>query len=134
MIAHSLPGRLRIRHPDLRGPALLARVEKALRAAPGVEEVEASPDVGSILVRFSAPFGEEAALALLRKHKLSEKKRNAPVARKWHKLVKAGMGSFLGASMVLVAAGRERAHVATGMGFLAFLLFHAGLNRKRLTL
>lgn len=34
----------------------------------------------------------------------------------------------------LAGAGRERAHVATGVGFLAFLLFHVGLNRKRLTL
>lgn len=134
MIAHSLPGRIRLRHPALRDPATLSRALEALRGLPGIERAEGSVATGSLLVRAEDPGVPGAVETALLKvlGTPAPARRPKPAPRSWHKAVKAGMGGLLGISLALAAAGRERGHVVAGCGFAGFLLMHLGLNRSRL--
>lgn len=51
MIVHSLPGRIRIRHPLIKKTDI-ARVQNSLAAVPGVHSVSVSPVTGSVLILF----------------------------------------------------------------------------------
>jgi hypothetical protein len=63
-IAHTLPGRTRLRFPALRGDAAAGeRIADVLAAIPGVREVRVRPFTGSILVRHE-PEVTSATLAL----------------------------------------------------------------------
>jgi Heavy metal associated domain 2 len=56
IIEHQLPGRLRVRIPARRGDvSFFEGIVKALSKRPDIEEVDASPLTGSILVRHSGP-------------------------------------------------------------------------------
>ena len=52
-LIHDLPGRLRVRHPHVKGDPTLARaIEAELRQLPGVTQVEARSRTGSVLVYY----------------------------------------------------------------------------------
>ena len=51
-IVHSLPGRVRIRHPLLRQNTDLSRIERTLALVPGVKGVSTSSTTGSVLIQF----------------------------------------------------------------------------------
>jgi hypothetical protein len=62
VLAHALPGRLRLRLPALRGDgAGMAALAAALGAVPGVLAIAAAPLTGSLLLRHTGPA--EAVLA-----------------------------------------------------------------------
>ena len=51
LVAHRMPGRLRLRFPQLRGEREAVLTLQALLAeVPGVREVEANPRIGSLLI------------------------------------------------------------------------------------
>lgn len=59
-IVSFIPGRIRVRDPDLRNPRRMAVLEGTLREVDGVETVECRPAAGSVAVQFD-PVGERAA-------------------------------------------------------------------------
>lgn len=60
IVAHRLPGRLRLRLTELRNdPQALAEVAARLQAIPGIQAVEANALTGSLLLRYEGP---EAAI------------------------------------------------------------------------
>jgi len=135
MIVHSLPDRLRLRHPALHDPDLLDRICRCLRTLDGVLESTGSASTGSILIRHTPSFSRKAALFMCREAipALPAVPRRRPAPRRYHKAVKAGMGGLLGLSLALAAGGKEKGHIAIGLGFVACLAGHLFLNRNRLT-
>ncbi|HEY3366984.1 MAG TPA: HAD-IC family P-type ATPase [Symbiobacteriaceae bacterium] len=64
---HSLPGRLRVPWPGLRGNrALAARLTKRLAQIPGIRSVQANPDSGRVLILYDPRRVTPACLLLLR--------------------------------------------------------------------
>ena len=62
-IFHSLPGRVRLRHPLLQqNPDLAVRVQTAIEALPGVSSVSASTRTGSVLILFQPDVTTPAKL------------------------------------------------------------------------
>jgi len=55
-IVSFIPGRIRVRDPDLRNPRRMAALEGTLREVDGVETVECRPAAGSVVVQFG-PVG-----------------------------------------------------------------------------
>ena len=51
-IVHSVPGRIRIRHPLIRCQAGLSRIQRGLSSIPGVRDVSISSTTGSVLIHF----------------------------------------------------------------------------------
>ena len=51
-LVHSVPGRLRVHLPEL-SPQNRRDLENALRHQPGIQSVQANPDTGNVLIRFS---------------------------------------------------------------------------------
>lgn len=65
---HHIPGRIRIRLPDVKGsPEAARRVESELRALEGVRGAQANPITGSVLVRYDA--GHFDPTPLIRAHR-----------------------------------------------------------------
>jgi len=138
---HTLPGRIRLRHPALRDQARAEDARARLSAVPHVSQVSASPRTGSLLVRHAA--GKDAKLLAALDKLLAEldaapgcaavggKGAKRPV---WPRYAKFGMMASLSTSLVLAALGRERAHIVTGLVFAACLSGHLTHHRKRLTL
>lgn len=64
-IAHSIPGRIRIKVPDGKGnPALLEKLRELLQSAPAVKTVDCNPLTGSVLIHYS-PQPNESIPAFL---------------------------------------------------------------------
>lgn len=149
-IVSSIPGRLRLRHPALRNPARLEKLEHRLAAWPQVLELKANPATGSLLLRYDVVgLGEaecasrcEAALAdLLPRPPEKVAVVDAPPAKprstrartlRANRLAKRGMLASLVASMLLAAAGAKRGHIWTGMFFLHALGVHLWVHRRTL--
>ena len=74
IIVHSLPGRVRIRHPLVRGESdLTSRIQESLRTIPGVLAVSVSATTGSVLVTFNQSSTNENQLALELERVFSDK-------------------------------------------------------------
>lgn len=54
LITSALPGRVRLRDPDLRRPRALAHMQGALRAHAGVTRVKTNPHTGSVLLQYDS--------------------------------------------------------------------------------
>lgn len=143
-IVSSIPGRLRLRHPSLRGCAQRSAVSACVSALPGVLSVDANPQTGSLLVRYDATRCERAAMeaqlaglfpavpdALPGEAENSANSRRA-VAREWNRVAKLGMMASLPLSLVLAAAGSKKTHALTGGVFTALLLVHLVVHRRHL--
>lgn len=138
---HTLPGRIRLRHPALRDQTRAEDARARLAAVPHVMEVAASPRTGSLLVRH-APGKDATLLAAL--DTLTAELDAAPGcavmggkgAKRpiWPRYAKFGMMAALSTSLVLAALGRERAHIVTGLVFAACLSGHLTHHRKRLAM
>jgi Heavy metal associated domain 2 len=66
-VVHALPGRVRLRVSKVRGnPALARRAEKKLAQVPGIKQVEAKADTGSLLIHYNMEdLCAEASLEIL---------------------------------------------------------------------
>ncbi|MGP1517919.1 MAG: HMA2 domain-containing protein [Ottowia sp.] len=54
LITSALPGRVRLRDPDLRRPRALAHMQGALRACAGVTRVKTNAHTGSVLLQYDS--------------------------------------------------------------------------------
>lgn len=138
-IVSSSSGRIRVRHPSLRNPERLSRLEAKLARVEHVRSTEANPRLGCVLLHFDASQVEiaaiEAAIDAATDAELSApppqvvaKKR--PMKMQINRYAKMGMLATLGTSLALAAAGNKRWHAAIGAGFVACLGVHLSTHYR----
>ncbi|MDR1890080.1 MAG: hypothetical protein LBQ81_12005 [Zoogloeaceae bacterium] len=153
-VASSIPGRLRVRAPDLRASKTLARLAAQLGALDVSCRVTTNPCCGSLLLCYDATrltrqtveaavhalFAPEAASVpastgapLREPHGQKLRRHYTRTSLKLNRYAKYGMLASLGASLVYAATGATRAHALTGAVFVACLGAHMAVHRHRLT-
>lgn len=154
-IASAIPGRLRLRHAELRKAGRLAKLEQHLAGWPQVREIRLNHAAGSLLIHYDAnALSEaecrkrcEAALTELLPWVVSTNPTNTPIAsvaaaqkprstltrvRRANQMAKRGMLVSLTASMILSAVGPKKWHIWTGIAFLHALGVHLWVHRHSL--
>lgn len=137
-IASSLPGRIRVRDPQLRLADRLERLRSTLAASEGVISAEANPVVGSLLLHYDAakvaPEIMEVLVDAAVDAELATPRHAYPPSTRVriNRVAKHGMLGSLALSLVLAAAGQKRWHVISGGLFVAFLGLHLAVHRRRL--
>lgn len=150
-IASSLPGRIRLRHVDLRDGAKLAALAGTVKKWRHIRSVSGNPRAGSLLVhydesaldperisaRLSAtlakvlgnsprePVSQPAPVRATPRRSLSRRAR----ANRWAKRVMVGS---LAASVALGVARHKRWHILTGWTFVGALAVHLWVYRKHI--
>lgn len=144
-IVSHLPGRLRLRHPDLRRIDRLQPLLDEIALWPGVTGLEGKAAIGSVLVRYDparlSPAELEARLsnALPAPTTKTAKGAARPAysfsipapdrdANRWAKI---GMVGTLGLSLAALA-GSKRLHAVAGAAFLPLLAVHMLHHRRKL--
>ena len=134
-IASSIPGRIRVRDPQLRQAERLERLRAVLAGGEGVTSSEINPTVGSLLLGYDAatvaPEIMEALVDAAVDAELAAPRPDTAEAR-LNRYAKRGMLASLALSLAFAAAGKKRWHVLSGGLFLAGLGLHLAVNRKRL--
>lgn len=134
-IASSIPGRIRVRDPQLRQAERLERLRAVLAAGEGVTSSEINPTTGSLLLGYDAatvaPEIMEALVDAAVDAELAAPRPDTAEAR-LNRYAKRGMLASLALSLAFAAAGKKRWHVLSGGLFLAGLGLHLAVNRKRL--
>lgn len=141
-IASHVPGRLRVRHPDLRRTGRNIEAAATMAGWDGVTAAEGKPACGSIVLRYdparlvpgeaeariSAMFAvngtvEEPAGAVSPEEGLSLWSFNRPA--------KIGMLTALAGTLVALSVGKKL-HAVFGALHVAFLLVHLANHRKKI--
>ncbi|OYD81200.1 hypothetical protein [Azospirillum brasilense] len=150
-IASAVPGRIRVRHPSLRRTDRFQEALGRLEASDAVRVSESNPAVGSFLLTYdpAAVTPEDArsqveALLSAALHPAEAPPPSdapAPVAEgkpaapelKWriNRAAKIGMMGSMAATLAALGVGK-RVHAGFGTLFVAFMLVHMTVQRKRL--
>ena len=145
-IASHVPGRLRVRHPDLCPAAAAARAAAELAAWPGILAAEARPACGSVILRYDlAMLSPDALEAGIRARFESERADTGEPAGTgngtadagefslWslNRPAKLGMLGSLGGALLALSVGKK-AHAVLGAMHVAFLLVHLANHRKKI--
>lgn len=137
-IVSSLPGRIRIRGKPLRNGERLAALTSALTQLDGVRTVTPNPKAGSLVLLYDGaevePAELEAEVEALTDAEVARHYASGPRSARMriNRYAKAGMLGSLAASLALAATGNKRWHAATGALFVAGLLVHLTVHRRRL--
>lgn len=137
MIAHVLPGRIRLRHAAPLTKDELAMLSQRIREIAPSVSLTHTPQSGSTLVTFAEHHRTPAVLALIQPvapHKPCRVAASCRPRLRWPSMtmVKRGMTGSLAASLGLLALRREGGHALAGGLFLVFLSRHLWVYRKRL--
>jgi hypothetical protein len=137
MIAHVLPGRIRLRHASPLSQDQLDALSQRIRGIAPSVALTHTPQSGSTLVAFTEYDRTKEVLTLIQPLSLQKTRRSSAVCHtrlRWPSMtvVKRGMSGSLIASLGLVALRREGGHALTGGLFLVFLSPHLWVYRKRL--
>ncbi len=151
--ASILPGRLRIRAPELRGIGIQQALQALLRELPATVALRANAAARSLLVVYDPqvmpPQAMQQQVADILDRVLGHPaqqtptppRKGAPVPAvglagsrqmQLNRAAKIGMLSSLSASLALAAAGAKHWHIGTGMAFVACLGAHLVTHRRRL--
>lgn len=149
-IASHLPGRLRVRHPELRVASRNQALQDTLRGWDGVRSVTGNPATGGVLIQYDAARIPPADMAVrigaaLRppvsgnadgRAEAAEAipvSAPAPTPLSWrvNRAAKIGMLGSLSGTLLALAVGKKL-HAAFGMAHLAFLAAHLTVHRKKL--
>ena len=150
-IASAVPGRIRVRHPLLRGNDRFQEALGRLEALDTIRVTESNPAVGSFLLSYD-PAGMTPDDARSRVEALlsavlhpaeapppsdtpapaAEGKPAAPEL-KWriNRAAKIGMMGSMAATLAALGVGK-RVHAGFGTLFVAFMVVHMTVQRKRL--
>lgn len=132
MISSSIPGRIRIRHPQLRLHDRAERARRDVAALTGIDGATLNERVGSLLVSFDPTRTSEREILLA----LGLPVDRAVPARDGRQRMPAGLVSMglIGSLGLTVAAGFLRLkwlHVAAGAALVAFVGAHVYRSRKQ---
>ncbi len=143
-IVSHVPGRLRVRHPDLRPPGRNAEVAVLLAGWDGVTATEGKPACGSIVLRYDpaqiSPAEIEATVAALFVVGQAVEQAHLPSApfpegglSLWslNRPAKIGMLTALAGTLVALSVGKKL-HAVFGALHVAFLLVHLANHRKKI--
>lgn len=152
-IASAVPGRVRVRHPLLRRAGRVHAVAARLEAIPGVRVAAVDPVVGSLLALYDPdacdPGDAErriaaAAVAVLDPGPGPEDApepgagpgvepsgRGRGIKRRINRAAKIGMMGSMALSLGALGVGK-RLHAGAGAVFVALMLTHMAVHRKRL--
>ncbi len=134
-IVSSLPGRIRVRLPQLRDAARLARLHDALAACHEVRDCQFNPATGSLLLHYDPAACDPQAMENLVDEavdaELAAPRPETPAIRANRASKRIMLGS-LAISLGYAALGRKRPHIIAGGIFLAALAVHLSVHRKRL--
>ncbi|TWA85701.1 hypothetical protein FBZ83_103293 [Azospirillum brasilense] len=150
-IASAVPGRIRVRHPLLRRTDRFQEALGRLESLDAVRVTESNPAVGSVLLSYDpavltpddARSRVEALLSavLHPAEAVPPPDAPAPVADskpaapelKWriNRAAKIGMMGSMAATLAALGVGK-RVHAGFGTLFVAFMLVHMTVQRKRL--
>lgn len=133
MIASSIPGRIRIRHPRLRLHDWAEKARRDVAALPGVDGATLNDRVGSLLVSFDPKrTGEhEIARALDLPADRVEAARQAGRKRMPGGLVSMGLLGSLGLTVAAGFLKLKWLHVAAGAALVVFVGAHVYRSRKQ---
>lgn len=142
-IASHVPGRLRLRHPDLRAAGRNAETAAALAGWNGVTAAEGKPACGSIVLRYD-PDGIASADVETRIRALftmADEGEKAPPGSTpseeglslWNlnRPAKIGMLTALAGTLIALSVGKKL-HAVFGALHVAFLLVHLANHRKKI--
>ncbi|TWA61787.1 hypothetical protein FBZ84_11241 [Azospirillum baldaniorum] len=150
-IASAVPGRIRVRHPLLRRADRFQEALGRLETLDAVRVTESNPAVGSVLLSYDpavltpddARSQVEALLSAVlhpaeappppdAPTSVAESKPAAPEL-KWriNRAAKIGMMGSMAATLAALGVGK-RVHAGFGTLFVAFMLVHMTVQRKRL--
>lgn len=150
-IASAVPGRIRVRHPLLRRTDRFQEALGRLEALDAVRVTESNPAVGSFLLSYdSAAVAPDEARSQVETlltavlypaeappqpdepASVAESKPAAPEL-KWriNRAAKIGMVGSMAATLAALGVGK-RVHAGFGTLFVAFMLVHMTVQRKRL--
>jgi len=147
-IVSHLPGRLRLRHPELRMVSRNQALQATLRGWDGVLSVTGNHVTGGVLIHYDAaripPADMEtrigAALWPLVSGKSAERTKTpepppsstpSPMSWRVNRAAKIGMLGSLSGTLLALAVGKKL-HAAFGAAHLAFLAAHLTIHRKKL--
>lgn len=149
-IVSAIPGRIRLRHHDLKHTARLQDLYAHIRAFPTVQSISSNPATGSLLIHYDAnavslaAFSDQCRNAV---DALWPKETVLPAAkppgridhphsrssmRTANRMAKHAMFASLGASLLLAAMGRKQWHIWTGLVFMHALGVHLWVHRRNL--
>jgi hypothetical protein len=136
MIAHVLPGRIRLRHPAL-SQERMDTLKRCIRALAPSAELTHSCQNRSTLIVFTEKNQTQHVLAFLDSTEKKPLMVASPPDRRrlrWSSasFVKRGMAGSLLATVGLIAFRRDNGHALAGGIFLVFLSRHLWVHRKRL--
>lgn len=137
-IASSIPGRIRIRDTALRQNDRLERLCALFNEHAAVWSATGNAASGSIVIHYeAADIDSERMESLVEEaldQELAQARRKLPASTRVriNRAAKVGMLGCLGASLAFAALGKKRAHVASGIAFVACLGVHLAVHRRHL--
>lgn len=140
IIVSHIPGRLRLRSPELRSTARNREISALLAAWNGVLSAEGKPACASILLRYDpgriSPADLAAGIAELFPAPAAPDGGEAPVKASellWsmNRPAKIGMLGALGGSLLALSVGKSM-HAVLGAMHVGFLLIHLANHRKKI--
>ncbi|MDR1529551.1 MAG: hypothetical protein LBS40_04005 [Burkholderiales bacterium] len=140
-IVSSIPGRMRIRHSELKDARRFARIYEALSSLENIREIIGNRTSGSLLIFYDAKRTPQRKIEndanQILKTELSEttvsrRKRYTSTTLKINRYAKYGMYGSLGLSLLMAAISNKRAHAVTGLIFTGCLATHLAIHRHRL--
>lgn len=157
-LVSALPGRMRLRHPLLRRPGLNRDLAERLAALDGLRVAESSTTAGSLLVLYDPARVDRAAAEAHATASAAAVLGTAPAApgpaapepaaspapapqtggqggqsvtRRLNRAAKIGMMGSMAATLAALGVGK-RVHAGAGAAFVAMMLVHMAIQRKRL--
>jgi hypothetical protein len=150
-VASAVPGRIRLRHPLLRRHDRLRDAAARLTALDGVHVAESNPAVGSLLVLYDpaalVPATVEANVTAALESVLhpdeapADRSEAGPapprggdgpdLKRRINRAAKIGMMGSMATTLAALAVGK-RLHAGAGTLFVALMLVHMTVQRRRL--
>ena len=141
-IVSSTPGRIRLRHPDLRDAGRLAQLQQTIARWQHIEAIRINPQAGSLIVRYGVEKLDGRRLAQRLDKAVDKLLHQPPVPSpakpggtprvRVNRWAKRGMLASLAISMMLAGAGRKRWHALSGGLFLASLTVHLWIHRRHI--
>ena len=143
-ILSSLPGRLRVSHPNLKSSRTMAHITHCIEQLDGIRQVEGQTITGSILIHYDHHALQELELmqevfgdfrASYKAPREAKKKKGFRLHKSnklWRTSLHGGMIGSLAICTYTGFEGPKKLHVKAGLAFLAVTAEHMRINSRLL--